>query len=106
VSSRRWIALWGGFLTVLSVLTLAFKPGVLTPLLLGGAALGTFALALLGDHLPLRRPEPGSPLPATAAAFGIAVSIAGSEFGPWLLAIGLGLLVASLGALLAERVAR
>jgi hypothetical protein len=106
VSARRWIALWAGFLTVLAALTLIFKPGVLPPLLLGGVALGTFLLALLGDRLPLRRPEPGSPRPAVAGAFGITLVVAGAEFGVWMLAIGAGLLAASLCALAAERVAR
>jgi hypothetical protein len=106
VSARRWIALWAGFLAVLAVLALIFKPGILPPLLLGGAALWTFTLALLGDRLPLRRPEPGSPLPAVTAAFGITLVVAGAEFGIWMLAIGAGLLAASLGALAAERVAR
>jgi hypothetical protein len=104
MSARRWIALWAGFLAVLTALMAPFGPGIAPPLLLGGAALGVLALALVAA--PGRSPaaEPGgASLPAVVAAVGIALLVAGSEFGPWVLAIGAGLLVLAAGMLVSER---
>jgi hypothetical protein len=103
MSARRWIALWAAFLAVLAALTAPFGTGTVPPLLLGGVALGVLALALVAA--PGRSPAaaPGSGLPAVVAALGIALLVAGSEFGPWLLAIGAGLLVLAAGMLVTER---
>jgi hypothetical protein len=103
VSARRWIALWAGFLAALAVLALLLGTGTVPPLLLGGAALGTLALALVGA--PGRSPATASrsSLPAVVMAVAIACIVTGSEVGFWLLALGAGLLVLSAGMLVAER---
>jgi hypothetical protein len=103
VSSRRWIALWGAFLAALTALMTPFGVDTIQALLLGGAALGTFALAVV--IAPGRSPASarGSSLPAVAAALGIALLVVGSEVGPWLVAVGAGLLVLSVGMLATER---
>jgi hypothetical protein len=103
VSSGHWIALWAGFLAVLTALMLLFDPGVIAPLLLGGAALGTLVLALAARAGSPRDRAPDSSLPAVGVAIGIALLVGGSEVGPWLLAIGGGVLVLSLGTLVRER---
>jgi hypothetical protein len=103
VSASRWIALWAGFLAVLAALTLLFHPDPIAPLLLGGAALGTLALALAGRAGSARDRAPDSSLPAVGVALGIALLVAGSEFGTWMVAIGAGVVVLSLGTLVRER---
>jgi hypothetical protein len=103
VSPWRWIALWGAFLAVLTALMLVFEVDRIALLLLGGAALGTLALAFVAAAGPPVRREPSSSLPAMGVAFGVALLVGGSEFGPWMLALGAGLLVLSLGSLLRER---
>jgi hypothetical protein len=103
VSARRWIVLWAVFLTALTALMALFGPDAISPLLLGGAAAGTLALALLAGPRPARTDAAGSPLPPVTFAFGLSLVVGGTEVGAWMLAIGLGLLVLSAGALLAER---
>ena len=103
MTSWRWIALWAVFLAVLTALMLVFEVDRIALLLLGGAALGTLALALVAAASPPTRDQPSSSLPAVGVAFGVALLVGGSEFGSWMLAVGAGLLVLSLGSLLGER---
>jgi hypothetical protein len=103
VSPWRWIALWACFLAALTALMFVFDVAEVGPLLLGGAALGTLALAVVAAASRPARGEPSSSLPAMGVAFGVALLVGGSEFGTWMLAIGVGLLVLSLGSLLRER---
>jgi hypothetical protein len=103
VSPRRWIALWAAFLAVLTALMFVFDIDEIAPLLLGGAALGTLALAVLAGPGRPPRDQPSSSLPAVGVALGVALLVGGSEFGPWMLALGAGLLVLSLGSLVRER---
>ena len=102
MSPRRWMALWGAFLAALTALMVPFGPGVLPAVLLGWAALGTFALAVV---VPGRSAasEPRSSLPAVVAAVAIALLVVGSEVGTWLVAMGAGLLLLSAGMLVADR---
>jgi hypothetical protein len=103
----RWIMLWAGFLAVLAALTLLFHPGPFPPLLLGGAALGTFVLGLAAARAVPAHPTPAAPpastLPAVGVAMGVAALVGGTELGQWLEGIGAGVLVLSLGMLLQER---
>jgi branched-subunit amino acid ABC-type transport system permease component len=103
VSAGGWIALWAGFLAVLALLSIPFEPALSTPLLLGGAALGTLALALVAPRLPVRRLPPRSALAPIAFAWGVTLTIGGAEVGQWMLGIGIGLLVAAAALLMAER---
>jgi hypothetical protein len=103
MSTRGWIALWAAFLAVLAALMIPFDVESVAPLLLGGAALGTLALAAAAGAFRGPRTAPGPAWPSAAAAAGIALMVAGSEFGLWMLALGAGVLVLSLGALLTAR---
>ena len=103
MSARRWIALWAGFLATLALLALLFGTGTAPPLLLGGAALGTLTLAVVGAPGRSRVTGSRSSPPAVVMAVAIACIVTGSELGFWLLALGAGLLVLSAGMLVAER---
>ena len=102
MTAWRWIALWAGFLAALTALMFVFDVARIAVLLLGGAALGTLALAAVAAASRRTRGEPSSSLPAMGVAFGIALLVAGSEVGPWMLALGAGLVVLSLGTMLRE----
>jgi hypothetical protein len=103
-----WIGLWAGFLAVLTGLMAIFGDiDPVSPLLLGGAAAGTLALAGLAawrDRSPARRSAAGGRSPGTVvAAVGVTLMVGGAEVGLWMLAIGAGLLVAGAAGLVAER---
>jgi hypothetical protein len=108
MSAWPWIGLWAGFLAVLTALMAIFgEIDPISPLLLGGAAAGTLALAglaALRDRAPVRGGAPGGRSPGTVvAAVGAVLLVGGAEVGVWMLAIGAGLLVAGAAGLVAER---
>src|SRR5215213_4443712 len=99
MSAWPWIGLWAGFLAVLTAVMAIFgEIDPISPLLLGGAAAGTLALAGLAarrDRAGVARSLAGGRSPGTVlAAVGVVLMVGGTEVGLWMLAIGAGLLVA------------
>jgi hypothetical protein len=90
------IAAWAGLLALWTLVQLAFSPAPITLLLLGGAALGVAALALVARPSAREAPDlsPGTVL----IAFGVAALLSGTELGPWCLALGALLTVSGLAA--------
>jgi hypothetical protein len=112
VNPARWIALWAGFLAVLTALMALFGDiDPISPLLLGGAAVGTALLALLatrlGEGTAARRTDGWGDSPATAAAaLGVTLLVGGAEVGEWMLGIGAAFLLLGAAGLVRERRAR
>jgi hypothetical protein len=112
VNAARWIALWAGFLAVLTAL-MAFFADIdpISPLLLGGAAGGTALLAILAlgarDDSAARRADGLGDSPGTAAAaLGVTLLVGGAEVGEWMLGIGAAFLLVGAAGLVRERRAR
>jgi hypothetical protein len=108
VTAWRWMALWAAFLAAWTALMLAFSDlDAISPLLLGGAALGALALALLVGR-GVERPDavravPDASMATVGVAFGLALLLGGAEVGVWLLAIGALVLALGIGGLVRER---
>lgn len=96
---------WAAFLGVLALVLLAWTQSVLMNGLLFGAAAGTVVLALLALRArePRRRMVPDLSLATALTAIGIALAVAGSAVGTWLVLIGAGLLVLGLAGLVREQ---
>jgi hypothetical protein len=109
MSAAGWIALWAGFLLVLTALMGAFADvDPISPLLLGGAGVGTLLLALIairaGKSTAARRFDAWGESPATAiVALGVTLMVGGAEVGTWMLAIGAALFVVGAAGLVRER---
>jgi hypothetical protein len=101
---RPWtvIAFWGGLLALWTLVQLLFAPPAITLLLLGGAAVAVFGLALL---VARRRPapEPAELSPATPLlALGVTALISGAELGTWCLLLGALITACGLATLVTE----
>lgn len=96
---------WAALLGVLALVLLAWTQSVLMNGLLFGAAAGTVVLALLALRArePRRRMVPDLSLATALTAIGIALAVAGSAVGTWLVLIGAGLLVLGLAGLVREQ---
>lgn len=96
---------WAAFLGVLALVLLAWTQSVLMNGLLFGAAAGTVVLALLALRArePRRRMVPDLSLATALTAIGIALAVAGSAVGTWLVLVGAGLLVLGLAGLVREQ---
>ena len=96
---------WAAFLGVLALVLLAWTQSVLMNGLLFGAAAGTVVLALLALRArePRRRMVPDLSLATALTAIGVALAVAGSAVGTWLVLIGAGLLVLGLAGLVREQ---
>jgi hypothetical protein len=106
VRAAGWIALWGSFLLVLTLMMLPFREiDAISPALLGGAALGTLVLAAAAWRSGRAGDEHGlDASPGTVGlALGVALLVGGSEVGPWMLALGAGLVALGIAGLVAER---
>jgi hypothetical protein len=96
---------WAAFLGVLALVLLAWTQSALMNGLLFGAAAGTVVLALfaLRAREPRRRTVPDLSLATALTAIGVALAVAGSAVGTWLVLIGAGLLVLGLAGLIREQ---
>lgn len=96
---------WAAFLGVLALVLLAWTQSVLMNGLLFGAAAGTVVLALLALRArePRRRMVPDLSLATALTAIGVALAVAGSAVGTWLVLVGAGLLVLGLAGLVREQ---
>jgi hypothetical protein len=96
---------WAAFLGVLALLLLAWTQSALMNGLLFGAAAGTVVLALLALRVrePRQRMVPDLSLATALTAIGVAMAVAGSAVGTWLMLIGAGLLVLGLAGLIREQ---
>jgi len=110
VSAARWVLLWAAMLALFTAVMFLFgELDAISPLLLGGAALGTALLAVLGargEHGDAPRDVPDGSMATVALAVGVALLVGGSEVGTWMLAIGTGVVALGLGGLIRERRAR
>jgi hypothetical protein len=104
-----WTALWAVMLLTHTAYMGAFAGEIdlVDVLLLGGAAIAVFMVALIamrrGDaEPPLQRADDTS-LPTVLAAVGFGALLVGVELGPWLLAMGGGVFVAGLVGVVRER---
>jgi hypothetical protein len=104
-----WTGVWAVFLLVHTAYMGAFAGEIdlVDVLLLGGAGIAVFMVALVvmrrGDVEPPVEPADATSLPAVLAAVGFSALLVGIELGPWLLAMGAGVLVAGLLGLVRER---
>ena len=104
-----WTAVWAAMLLVHLLLMGPFAGQVdlIAPLLLGGSALATFALAMLllraGDREPGVLAVADASMPSVLAAVGFAGVVVGLEIGEWSIAMGGGLVAAGVAGLVRER---
>jgi hypothetical protein len=104
-----WTAVWAVMLLAHTAYMGAFAGEIdlVDVLLLGGAgiAVGMAALVAMrrGDAEPAAEPARDASLPTVLAAVGFAALVVGVELGPWLLAMGAGVLAAGLIGLVRER---
>jgi hypothetical protein len=108
--TARWVALWAAMLVVFVAVMFVFgETDAISPLLLGGSALGTLALALVAARAERRHAAavPGDAADASPGSAGVAVGVAllvgGSEVGPWMLALGAGMVALGIAGLVRER---
>jgi hypothetical protein len=96
---------WAAFLGVLALVLLAWTQSALMNGLLFGAAAGTVVLALLALRArePRRRIVPDLSIATALTAIGVALAVAGSAVGTWLVLVGAGLLVLGLAGLVREQ---
>jgi hypothetical protein len=103
-----WTGLWAVMLLAHTAYMGAFAGEIdlVDVLLLGGAAIAVFMVALLamrrGDAEPTAEAADAGSLPTVLAAVGFAALLVGIELGPWLIAIGAGVLVAGLAGVARE----
>jgi hypothetical protein len=104
-----WTAVWAAMLLAHTAYMGAFADEIdlVDVLLLGGAGIAVCMAALVamrrGDAEPTVEPARDNSLPTVLAAVGVAALVVGVELGPWLLAMGAGVLVAGLTGLARER---
>jgi hypothetical protein len=104
--ASRWVALWAAMLIVFTAGMFAFgRLSAFSPLLLGGTAAGTLALALLAARLDAPRRTalavPDVSFGTVVLAAGVSLLVGGTEVGTWMLLLGAGVLL--LGAALLGR---
>jgi hypothetical protein len=102
-----WVALWAAMLAVFTAVMAFFGSiDAYSPWLLGGAALGTLALAAAGARSGERggapRTVPDASPATVAAAVGVVLLVGGTEVGAWMGLIGAGVLALGLGGLVRE----
>ncbi|MEA2283386.1 MAG: hypothetical protein QOK21_3993 [Solirubrobacteraceae bacterium] len=103
-----WTGVWAMMLFAHTAYMGAFAGEIdlVDVLLLGGAGIAVFMVALLamrrGDAEPPTEAVDAGSLPTVLAAVGFAALLVGVEVGPWLLAMGAGVLVAGLAGLARE----
>jgi hypothetical protein len=92
----RFLLFWGALLALWTLLQLLFSPSLITVVLLGGASLAVFAVALIAmrGRPPRDVPElsPGTPI----LAVGAGALVSGAELGTWCILLGALLLAAGL----------
>jgi chromate transport protein ChrA len=99
------LLVWSGILLVLAIVLLAWTQSALVNgLLFGAAALtGVLAVVALAVREPRRRVVPDVSLATAVTGIGVALALAGSAFGVWLVLIGAGVVVLGLSGIVKER---
>jgi hypothetical protein len=100
----RYLLAWSGLLALWALVSLAFSPEPIVPILLGATAAGVAALAAVtrAARSP-RREGPDLSFATVLIAVGIAALLSGTELGTWCLALGGLVTAAGIAALIAER---
>jgi hypothetical protein len=100
----RYLLAWSGLLALWTLVMLIFSPEPIIVILLGSAAVGVAALALVA-HIarPLQAEPPDLSFATVLVALGIAALLSGTELGPWCLALGGLITAAGLAAMVGER---
>jgi hypothetical protein len=97
--------IWAAFLFVLAFVLLAWTRSPLMNGLLFGAAAGVIVLAVIALRArePERRVVPDVSLASAIAGIGVALAVAGTAVGTWLVLVGAGALVLGLVGVVRER---
>jgi hypothetical protein len=100
------VAVWGLFLAGLALLLVFWTSDTLTKSLLALAAGATLVLAVPFLVGLAREPEarfvPDLSVSTAVVAIGLSLAVAGIAFGPWLVLLGLGVVVAGLVGVVVE----
>jgi hypothetical protein len=100
----KYLLAWSGLLALWALVSFAFSPEPIVPILLGATAAAVAALALVTAvaRAP-RRPAPDLSPATVVIAVGVCALLSGTELGTWCLALGALTTAAGVAALLGER---